>query len=314
MINRILFTLLAIALQQISVAQPVVVKLWPKGIPQSKVEPNYKEQLIEQLNKKTWFNVTDPELYIYNLKTDTTPKTAVIICPGDNYQKLLFTTEGEDVAKWFNEHGIAAFVLKYRSPSDSIMEDKSVGPLQDVQEALRIVRRNAKEWSINPKKIGIMGFSAGGHLAATLSTHYNNVVYPLADTISARPDFTILIYPMITVKNEATYQQAAYYLLGSKPDIRQALFFSGETQVNKNVAPTFIVHSVNDKIVFVDNSIAYFNALKKNSIAVEMHIYPTGAHGYGLATLGESEKSWPEACLNWLNYVFLKEKNNDKTK
>jgi acetyl esterase/lipase len=196
--------------------------------------------------------------------------------------------------------GITAFVLKSRLPLDEIMTDKSIGPLEDVQEAMRNVRRHAKEWNINPDKIGIMGFSAGGHLASTLSTHFNDNVYDPIDTTSARPDFSILIYPVISMDSEITHMGSRINLIGNKPSPETVHHFSNDLQVTKNTPPAFLVHSMDDDVVPVQNSINYALALKKYKIPCELHIYEKGGHGYGLGRSNDTETSWPEACKKWL--------------
>lgn len=196
--------------------------------------------------------------------------------------------------------GITALVLKYRLPDNSIMIDKSIGPLQDAQEAMRIVRRKAKEWHINPDKIGIMSFSAGGHLASILSTHFSEKVYEPKDTTSARPDFSLLIYPVISMDSSLTHKGSRDMLLGQIPSREQVKRFSNELQVTLQTPPAFLVHSLDDNVVPVQNIINYALALKKFNIPCELHIYETGGHGYGLGRSTDTESSWPEACRKWL--------------
>ena len=180
------------------------------------------------------------------------------------------------------------------------MNDKSIGPLQDGQKAIRIVRRNAKKWNIDPDKIGVMGFSAGGHLASTVSTHFDEKVYEPVDTMSARPDFSILIYPVITMKADYTHKGSRNNLLGRTPDEDQVIRFSNELQVNEQTPPAFLVHSLDDNAVPVQNSINYALAMKKFKIPCELHIYEHGGHGYGLGSSNDTESTWPKACEKWL--------------
>jgi acetyl esterase/lipase len=201
--------------------------------------------------------------------------------------------------------GVSAFVLKYRLPSDAIMKDKSVGPLQDVQEAIRIVRRNAKDWNINPRKIGIMGFSAGGHLASTASTHFTDKVYEVKDTTSARPDFSILIYPVISMDTAITHRGSRDNLIGKNPSKEQVVRFSNELQVNSNTPPAFLVHATDDNTVPVQNSMNYLLALKKNKVPGELHIYEKGGHGFGLGANKGTAAEWPNACKSWLKVKGL---------
>jgi acetyl esterase/lipase len=204
------------------------------------------------------------------------------------------------VAQWLNDNGIAGIILKYRLPSDLIMKDKSVGPLQDAQEAIRIIRRNAAKWNIDPDKIGVLGFSAGGHLASTLSTHYAEKVYEPKDTVSAMPDFSILIYPVITMDSSFTHAGSRRNLIGAKPSAEAIKRFSNELQVNEKTPPAFMVHSADDKAVPIKNSIAYYEQLVRYGIPSELHIFQKGGHGYGLAGGKDTQSSWPELCIKWL--------------
>jgi acetyl esterase/lipase len=298
--KKLIFILVALLLNShLSVnAQPKIFKVWPNKIPGAIACPSYV--MSTESNGYSSKNVSDPTLDFYPCPADKSVGAAVIICPGGGYARLAIDHEGVKIAVWLNSLGISAFVLKYRLPSDSIMVDKSIGPLQDGQEAIRIVRRRAKEWGINPNKIGIMGFSAGGHLASTISTHFNEKVYLPADTTSARPDFSILIYPVISMDTLFTHKGSRNNLLGEKPSQELVRHFSNELQVNKSTPPAFLVHSTDDPAVPVQNSINYLLALKKNKVSGELHIYEKGGHGYGLGRTNGTESTWPEACKKWL--------------
>lgn len=185
------------------------------------------------------------------------------------------------------------------------MENKPVGPLQDAQEAIRIIRRNAGNWNINPEKVGVIGFSAGGHLASTLSTHYAEKVYEVNDNTGARPDFSLLIYPVVTFDTTFTHRGSRNNLIGLKPDEKLVRHFSNEQQVTRDTPPAFLVHSSDDKVVPVMNSIGYYKELQKNSIPSELHIFQKGGHGYGLSPKGGTESSWPELCIRWLKAMGL---------
>jgi len=239
-------------------------------------------------------------MLVFFPQADKANGTAVIICPGGAYARLAMNHEGYQIAEWFNNIGVTAVILKYRLPNDKIMQDKTIGPLQDAQEAIRIVRRHSKEWNINPGKIGIMGFSAGGNLASTASTHFNDVVYSLSDTTSARPDFSILAYPVISMDSSITHMGSRENLIGKKPSLEMIKKFSNELQVNSQTPPAFIVHSSDDKAVPVQNSLRYFDALNKAGVHSELHIYKLGGHGYGLGRNATSESTWPEALKKWM--------------
>jgi acetyl esterase/lipase len=284
-----------------AIAQPVNMKVWPSGIPGSKQASDYSENTIDRKDGVLRVEkVTDPEIVVYLPKKEKANGMAVLIIPGGGYGIVAIDHEGYAVAKWLNEQGIAGIVLKYRLPSDKIMDDKSVGPLQDAQEALRIVRRNASAWNLSPRKIGVMGFSAGGHLASTLSTHYMEKVYNVSDTTSARPDFSILVYPVITFDATFTHMGSRKNLIGENPTKEQVKRFSNELQINAQTPPAFLVHSGDDKTVPVKNSISYYTALQQNNIPSELHIFQKGGHGYGLGRGNGTENSWPALCANWL--------------
>ena len=281
-------------------AQKEIIQLWPEGIPGSISNPSYKA-VIDSNQTWTWEkNISNPTLGYYPASPEKSSGTAVIICPGGAYGVLAIKHEGSQVAAWFNSLGITAFVLKYRLPDTAIMVNKTIGPLQDAEKAIRIVRRHSKEWSIDPDKIGIMGFSAGGHLASTLSTHYNQKVYEPIDSTSARPDFSILIYPVISMDTAITHMGSRINLLGKNPDPGLVKLYSNDLQVNKSTPPAFLVQSMNDSGVPVQNSISYALALKKYNIPCELHLYESGGHGYGLGRTADTESSWPEACAKWL--------------
>ncbi|WP_232727191.1 prolyl oligopeptidase family serine peptidase [Flavobacterium sp. 1] len=269
-----------------------------------KEEPRLDAQGIRTGIRK----VTEPTLMPFLVENNLGKNAAVIICPGGGYGVLSIDKEGINVAKWFNSIGISAFVLKYRLPSDDIMTDKTVGPLQDAQEAIRTLRQNAAKWNLDVAKIGIMGFSAGGHLASTASTHYLDKVYDSKEDISARPDFSMLIYPVISMEEGITHNGSKESLLGKTASAELIAKYSNEKEVNENTPPTFLVHATDDHAVPVENSINYYLALKKNKVLAEMHLYQNGGHGFGLGTKG-TNTDWPTACKKWLiANKFLDEK------
>jgi acetyl esterase/lipase len=285
----------------ILVSQTTILKVWPDGVPGSISNSSYNEDTVfTETGGLRIRKVTDPLLYVYLPPNEKVNGTAVVICPGGAYMRLAIDIEGYDVAKWFNAMGVVGIVLKYRLPSDDIMKDKTIGPLQDVLEAIRIVRRRSKEWKIDPEKIGVMGFSAGGHLAASASTLFNENVYDVKDGTSARPDFSILVYPVISMNGEITHAGSRNNLLGEEPDEQTIEKFSTELRVTEETPPAFLVHAADDHTVPVANSIVYFESLNEFSIPAELHIYETGGHGFGLAAGRGTESNWPDACTAWL--------------
>ncbi|QSW88573.1 alpha/beta hydrolase [Flavobacterium endoglycinae] len=280
-------------------AQNQVIPLW-NTIPDEIKASNYKEKEESKDGKvQSTSLVSVPTLTAFFPAVTKPNQTAVVILPGGGYSHLAIDKEGTKIAEWFNTLGIPAFVLKYRLPSDLIMKNKNVGPLQDAQEAIRYVRQNAAKWNINSNKIGIMGFSAGGHLASTLSTHYDDKVYESAFKVSARPDFSVLIYPVISMENEITHKGSQINLLGESPSQELIDSFSNEKKVNAKTPPAFLIHATDDTVVIPENSINYYLALKKNGVSAEMHIYEKGGHGFGLGT-NDTSKFWPKQLENWL--------------
>ncbi|OAD45045.1 alpha/beta hydrolase [Polaribacter atrinae] len=285
-------------------AQSEVIPLWTT-IPNN-IE-TFEEQSIEQGDILKISKIKKPTLEIYAPSKRNATDKAILICPGGGYTTLAYDWEGTEIAKWFNSKGITAFVLKYRLPNSKSLKTPHKAPLQDTQRAIRWVRFNADKFGINPAKIGVIGFSAGGHLAATLGTQYNsknNFKEEPLDSISARPDFMALIYPVITMKNNYTHIGSRNQLLGKKPT--QALIeqYSNELQVTINTPPTFLVHASNDSTVPVENSLQFYKSLNDKKVKVEMHIYPYGGHGFSLAINQEGYlHTWLDRLDDWLKTI-----------
>ncbi|MCI4670668.1 MAG: alpha/beta hydrolase [Bacteroidia bacterium] len=228
---------------------------------------------------------------------------AVIVCPGGGYKGTSYIKEGIHICQSLNEDSVTAFLLKYRIPQDKHHPDKSLAPLQDAQQAIRHVRSHAKKYQVEANRIGIMGFSAGGHLAASAATQFDSLAdSSVRDTSSVRPDFVILIYPVISMTDELTHKGSRKYLLGKDPQPEAILRFSNELQVNKNTPPAFLVHAADDKVVTVGNSLAFYNSCLKQGVEAEMHLYPKGGHGYGLNNLTTKDR-WMDRLKNWLKSI-----------
>lgn len=247
--------------------------------------------------------VTEPQLLVFLPKHHKKPVSAVVICPGGGYGILAASHEGTDVAKVFNDWGIAAFVLKYRLPDDSSMVDKEIGPLQDAQRAIQMVRENAKEWGVNPSAIGIMGFSAGGHLASTAGTHFDKAVIDNPKATSLRPDFMVLLYPVISFTDSLTHMGSRNNLLGQTPSQEKIKLYSNEQQVGPTTPPAFMVHAKDDAAVKVGNSLGFYEALQKNGAPAEIHLYEKGGHGFGM-----NNKTSDERWMDWLKVWMEKRK------
>lgn len=272
-----------------------VIPLYPHGIPNS-VTSSMKE--TSSADKKVLSNVSNPDLTIYLPAKEKATGMAVVICPGGGYHNLMIRREGHDVAAEFVKIGVAAFVLKYRLPNDNIMKDKSIGPLQDVLQAIKTVRMNAAEWGVNPNKIGIMGFSAGGHLASSAATHFNETIIDNKEKVSLRPDFMILVYPVISLTDSLAHMGSRKNLLGESPSVEQINKFSNELQITAQTPPAFIVHASDDKVVSVNNSIRFYEELHKKSIPAELHIYSKGGHGFHTEP---SFEEWFGRCKEWIH-------------
>jgi acetyl esterase/lipase len=270
-----------------------IVNLYPGAIPNArhgKIEENSSLPSNGMYNR-----VTKPTLEIYLPEKGKASGTAVIICPGGGYKVIVYQGEGTNTAKELAKNGVAAFVLKYRLPDDSTMLDKNTGPLQDVQQAIKLVRENADKWNVDPAKVGIMGFSAGGHLASTGATHFHKAYIENSNGTNLRPDFQILIYPVISMQDSLTHADSRKNLLGKQPSKETIHLFSNELQVTNNTPPAYLTHAADDKVVDVDNSITYFEKLRHQNVDVEMHIYPKGGHGFIFR-----QKGWMELLIQWM--------------
>jgi acetyl esterase/lipase len=248
-----------------------------------------------------------PTLTPFLAPKETATGAAVVVCPGGGYRNLSDVKEGSDVAKWLNSLGISAFVLKYRLG----MRYQQPNQLLDAARALRTVRFRAKEWNLDTKRIGILGFSAGGHLASTLGTHFDAGRADSKDEVervSSRPDLMILIYPVITM-GEFTHKGSKMNLLGEKPSEDLVKLYSNELQVTKETPPTFLVHTMTDATVPVENSLLFLSALRKAGVPFEFHLYEQGPHGFGLAPTNPILATWADRCADWLGlHGFAKAK------
>ncbi|MBD2757082.1 alpha/beta hydrolase [Spirosoma validum] len=278
---------------QASIAQELV-NLYPGAI------PNAKPATVQETYTSGMFrNVTKPTLDVYLPDKAAASGAAVVIIPGGGYGVVVYQGEGVNTAKEFVKNGVAAFVLKYRLPNDSIMVDKTIGPLQDAQQAIKLVRDNAAKWGVDVGKVGIMGFSAGGHLAATEATHFEKALIENSSNTSLRPDFQILVYPVISMQDSLTHRDSRNSLLGKNPSKETIDLYSNERQITKNTPPAYLTHAADDKLVDVDNSVAYFEKLRHQKVDVEMHIYPKGGHGFIFRQPG------------WMNPLFAWMKQNN---
>jgi acetyl esterase/lipase len=261
--------------------------------------PGAKELAIDKSNddKSVFFRVSTPTLRLYLGAKDSLPKTAVILCAGGGYAALNIKREGYNIAEAFNKKGVAAFVLKYRLPDDKTNTNKTIAPLQDAQQAIKMVRDSATTWGIDPNRIGIMGFSAGGHLAGSAGVHYSDCLIPNLSKTSLRPDFMLLIYPVISFEPAYGHIGSRDNLIGKKPAVDSINYFSLEKHVNSKTSPTFLTHPGDDGLVSVMNSVLFYQALQKCGVPADLHIYAKGGHGYDTTPTFDE---WFGRCLNWM--------------
>lgn len=233
-----------------------------------------------------------PVLYKYELPS---AKQAILVIPGGGYSHVAINHEGHEIAKAFNEQGYSAFVLYYRLPKDEYMKVRKIGPLQDAQRGMQFIR---EQYDFD--RVGVIGFSAGGHLAASLSNHYDDVKIENKNAIDLAPDFSVLVYPVISMEDEITHQGSKKNLIGAQPEVADLLYYSLEKQVSDQTPPTFLIHAEDDKGVPIANSLRYKEALDKAGVANEIFIYPTGGHGFGLHNKLDARK-WAEVMFTWLD-------------
>lgn len=261
-----------------------IIYLWPNIVPgetEDKKPPIQTDNTTGDVIRIS--DITDPAIVVYPASSENNNGSGIIVCPGGGYNILAIDKEGYEIAKWLNQHGFSAFVLQYRVPK------KQEGALQDVQRAQRIVRSNAKQWGLDPGKLGVMGFSAGGSLSARASTLYNESTYPQVDKkddLSCRPDFAMLIYPAYLDQGENR---------GLTPELK----------VDENTPPTFIFQTADDRLG--NSSLVYATALRDAKVPVELHLLPKGGHGYGMRPGNIAAETWPSLAVKWLHQLFQNE-------
>ncbi len=282
---------------------PLVVPLWTGEPPQPQAAGGTEERAQEE--GILWVrHVQTPAVEVRLPARGNATGRAVVVCPGGGYGGLAYDWEGTDMAGWLNGHGIAAIILKYRLPADGdVARQKWLVPLLDAQRAIRLTRAHAAEWKIDPAKVGLMGFSAGGHLAATAGTHFD-AGDPAApdpvDRLSSRPDFLILVYPVISMQPAVTHGGSRQNLLGPNPPAELVDRYSNELQVTTATPPTFLVHAEDDELVPVRNSLLFYDALLAHRVPAELHVYPHGGHGFSLALNKGRLQDWTQLCARWL--------------
>jgi acetyl esterase/lipase len=271
------------AAEQPPLVAPQVELLWPGGAPGAVG--------AEDADK--------PAVGIFRAPAEKATGTAIVVCPGGSYGYLAFDHEGRQVGEWLRSIGVTAFVLRYRIAP----RYHHPAPLQDVQRAIRVVRARASDWGVDPAHVGVLGFSAGGHLASTAGTHFDPGDAGAADAVdrmSSRPDFMVLAYPVITFEGPFAHQSSRKNLLGENADPKLVELFSNEKQVSERTPPTFLFHTGEDAGVPPENSIFFYEALRKAKVPAELHVFRHGEHGVGLGASGQPTSAWPALCAAWL--------------
>jgi acetyl esterase/lipase len=293
---RVIF-LLAVILVSNKLLGQEYINLWPEG-----KMPNSKGLSVrDSISNERYFRVGTPGMFAFFPSKQQNKGAAVVICPGGGYYHYSYILSGTEIAKWFNTMGISAFVLISRFPHSPDLIERSKAPLQDAQRAVRMIRANAQQWGIKPDKIGIIGFSAGGHLASTLGTHMEDVsnIGDSLRSISFRPDFMLLISPVISM-GEYAHEGSRSNLFGEKPSKELIEKYSNELQVTSQTPPAFIALADNDNVVNPMNSVLFYNAMHSKNISVSLHIFPHGGHALGLLDNPGSTGLWVELCKLWI--------------
>ena len=259
------------------------IQLYPNGAPES----NGLENQENYRDPEFITNISNARMYAYPAAKETANGTAVLICPGGGYSGVAQIKEGSEFAAWFNQMGVSAFVLYYRMPNGH-----HAIPLKDAQTALAIIHKNSKSWNINKKKIGIMGFSAGGHLASTVGTHFSNK--------RQRPAFMLLGYPVVTMDVNQTHKGSRNNLLGDNPEDELVKLYSNELQVSRKTPPSFMVHAKDDGAVPIANSENLLKALEANGVSAKLVVYDKGGHGFGMREKGIPVDNWTEELKKWM--------------
>lgn len=277
------------------------ISIYPEGaIPNSKKSSLVEKWMVDSATGSVVVsNVTVPQVQVFLAPAGKATGTAVVICPGGAYMKLGMNHSGSDFAKALNEYGISAFVLKYRLPDSRIMPDKTLGPFQDLNRTMQFVKEHAGQWKIDTTRIGVAGFSAGGHLASSIGTSQREIDTGRGNFRSVRPAFMILVYPVISFIDSLSNKASRQNLLGGNPSEQQIRRFSNELHVDSATPPTFIVHAADDRSVPVESSIEFYKILLQHKVAAELHIYPRGGHAFGLNNKTTPDK-WFDRCINWM--------------
>lgn len=293
-LRNLLLILVFFLYAQLVIGQSISIPLYEGNIPNAKKVP---EGFVEQTDADGRVtDVTTPVLIPFFPKKVTANGTAILIFPGGGY-RLLSLDACKEIGRALSEEGITAFIVKYRLPNDTIMEDKSIGPLQDAQAAIRLVRKKAAQWGINPRRIGTMGLSAGGHVVSMEGTQQNRIVINNEDKINLRPDFMVLLYPVIIY--DPAIPRTREKLIGKDPTPALLNLYSTDKHVTSATPPTFLVHAIDDDVIPVKNTLSFFNSLLTSGVKAQMLILQSGGHGFGISDLNSSD-NWFRLLKSWI--------------
>lgn len=300
---RIIILLFFVFLAEIN-SQSQIIPLWENDIPnKNSLEI---DEIIDTTDIIKIRHVNNPSIEIFYPSIKNKNDIAILVIPGGGYSILAYDWEGTDIAKMLNSYGITACVLKYRLPSSKDNIDGKLSPFIDAQRAMRLIRNHSSKLGISSNKIGVIGFSAGGHLAVTLGTHYEEQIFVSdnIDSISAKPDFMVLMYPVVTFVESYRHNGSVQKLLGSSNSSELLEYYSGELNLDENTPPCFLVHSNDDPAVNVKNSLTFFSELSKYQKKSELHIYNSGGHGFGLALNNQRLNVWKDLAISWIKSLF----------
>ena len=276
-----------------------VLPLYPGTVPDELKCNKTETENVGPDKVLTVINIINPTITVYLPEKTKSTGTAVLICPGGGYSFVSAGHEGSEIALAFNRIGVAAFVLRYRLPDDACMVNKQEVPLMDAQQAIYLIRKNAGQWNIDTARIGVIGFSAGGHVASTLGTHFDRPVRRELAGMDLRPDFMMLIYPVISFRPGVAHMGSRDNLLGPDPADSVIHYYSNEEQITPQTPPTFLAQASDDDVVSPQNSILFYEALLKNHVPAELHLYEHGGHGFGLHNPTTTDH-WFTRCEHWM--------------
>lgn len=292
-LGAIAFPVLAAVLVARADVVPARILLWPEGVPGQHANPAPDVETADHVSA-----VHTPTLTHFPAPAGRACGAAAIVCPGGGYLRMSWTKEGTEVAQWLNTLGVSVFVLRYRA-----VEYGHPAPVRDVTRAVRLVRSRAGEFGLKADRIGVLGFSAGGHLASCAATMWDDPITRTGaslDSVSARPDFALLIYPVITMKDPFAHRDSRTRLLGADPSPEMIEALSTETRVTAQTPPVFLMNTMEDKTVPVENSLLFYQAMRRAGVPAEMHLYQVGPHGIGLRPGHVAAAEWPKAAEAWL--------------